>query len=335
MKNGKYLTSLLMILAGVLWVALFPLFGDEFLEQYYYMPFLGVIAATIANTTPAAAGIVYFPVLTRLQISPSTAVQFSLIIQAYGMGLGTLKWRLVNKSLFLTKVMPLSICGGIIGIIASIVYFPIANSELLTLVFNTVSFLFTQVIFFSIITRREFPNLTIDLTPVNITVILVFSLIGGLVSGWIGFGIDTMFYFILTLIYRINPAIAIVTSISIMAVVSVAGTILNIIFNSPPWALWYSALPGVTIAGLFLAAYLAVKIGPKNILILFALFLSLDFFMAFWTQHTIPISLSAKVIFTYILVAYLLAVHVKIFKQSYGKINKPQKGRTPPEDQKR
>ena len=73
-----------------------------------------------------------------------------------------------------------------------------------------------------------------------------------------------------------------------MAVMSVAGTVLNIIFNDIPLALWYSAVPGVTLAGLFLASYFAVKLGAKNVLMLFSLLLSIDFFMTLWTQHTIP-----------------------------------------------
>ncbi|SDU55250.1 Uncharacterized membrane protein YfcA [Desulfobacula phenolica] len=321
MKKNKLLLYIMFAVVCGIWLISFSHFREDFLGQFYYMPFLGVIAATIANTTPAAAGIVYFPVLTRLQISPVTAVQFSLIIQAYGMGLGTFKWYLVNKRLFMANVMPLCLSGGVLGIIISIVFIPMKNPELLSLTFNTISFIVTQVIFFSILFRRTYPNFTINLNLLNMIVLFTFSLVGGLVSGWIGFGIDTMFYFLLTFIFKINPAIAIVTSISIMAAVSVAGTVLNIIFNQVPLSLWYSAVPGVTIAGLFFASYFAVKIGARNILILFAFLLSVDFFMAFWTQQTIPMNQTFKLIFTYILVLYLLVIHVKIFKQSYKKIN--------------
>lgn len=321
MKKTNLLLYILLAVVCSIWLLSFSHFREDFLGQFYYMPFLGVIAATIANTTPAAAGIVYFPVLTRLQITPATAVQFSLIIQAYGMGLGTFKWYLVNKKLFMAEVMPLCLAGGIMGIIISIVFIPIDNPELVTLTFNSISFIVTQVVFFSILFRRTYPNFKINLNLLNMVVLFIFSLVGGLISGWIGFGIDTMFYFLLTFVFKINPAIAIVTSISLMAAVSVAGTVLNVIFNQVPLSLWYSAVPGVTIAGLFLASYFAVKIGARNILILFAFLLSVDFFMAFWTQHTIPMSQTFKMIFTYFLVIYLLVIHVKIFKQSYKEID--------------
>ncbi|MBN1843546.1 MAG: sulfite exporter TauE/SafE family protein [Deltaproteobacteria bacterium] len=320
MTKSKYLPYIIVTIVYGLWLILLPYFREDFLGRFYYMPFLGIIAATVANITPAAAGIVYFPILTRLQINPLTAVQFNLIIQAYGMGLGTFKWYLVNKKLFMTNVIPICLFGGIIGIIISIIFVPIDNPQLLTLTFNFIAFLFTQVIFFSILFRRKYPNLKIDLTIYNIMILFAFSLLGGLISGWIGFGIDTMFYFILTFIFKINPAVAIVTSISLMAALSVTGTLLNIIVNQVPLSLWYSAVPGVTIAGLFLAAYFAVKIGPKNILILFTFLLSIDFFMTFWTQQTIPMSQTVRMVLTYIIIVYLLIIHVKIFKQGYKEI---------------
>lgn len=310
---------MLAVAAGV-WMYLFPYFREDFLGRFYYMPFLGTIAATVANTTPAAAGIVYFPILTRLDIHPVTAVQFSLIIQAYGMGLGTFRWFLVNKKLFISNVILVCLFGGVSGIIISIVFIPIENPEMLTLTFNFIAFVMTQIIFFSILFRYKYPKLNVALTPGNIAILFGFSLAGGLISGWIGFGIDTMFYFILTVIFKINPAASIVTSISLMAAVSLVGTILNVIFHEVPLSLWYSAIPGVTIAGLFLAAYLAVKLGAKNVLLLFTFLLSIDFLMTLWTQNTIPISQTIRMFITYALVAYLIIIHIKIFKQSYTHI---------------
>lgn len=319
-KKDRRPYIILAIVTG-LWIIFFPYFHKDFLTKFFYMPFLGIIAATVANTTPAAAGIVYFPILTRLQVLPATAVQFSLIIQAYGMGLGTFKWFLVNRKLFLVNVIPICLLGGIIGIFVSIVLLPIENPEILTLIFNCISFLLTQIIFLSILYKHRYPKLDVDLKMINILILAGFSFLGGLISGWIGFGIDTIFYFILTVIFRINPAAAIVTSISLMAAISIAGTFLNIIFYGVPLSLWYSAIPGVTVAGLFLAAYLAIKLGAKNVLLLFTFFLSVDFFVSLWTQHTIPVSQTVRLLITYGLIVYLVVMHVKIFKQSYKEIN--------------
>ncbi len=317
MKVKDKTPYIILAIIAVAWVLAFPYFKENFLAKYSYMPLLGIVAATVANTTPAAAGIVYFPVLTKLNIDPFTAFQFSLIIQAYGMSLGTFKWYKLNKKLFLTSILPICILGGMIGVSLSIVVFPLKNPELLILTFNSIAFVFTQVIFFSILFKCKYPKISIDLTKMTTIILFTISLIGGIISGWIGFGIDTIFYFILTLCFKINPAISIVTSISLMAATSIFGTILNIIFNDVPFSLWYSAIPGVTIAGLFIASYIAVKIGAKNVLLLFTFFLCSDFFLTLWTQKTIPLSQALKTGITYSLIVYLLVVHVKIFKQSY------------------
>ncbi len=320
MKNKERFPYMILAIAAGLWIMLFPYFYKDFLNQFFYMPFLGVIAATVANTTPAAAGIVYFPILTRLHVLPATAVQFNMMIQAYGMGLGTFRWFLVNKKLFILNVIPVCLIGGITGVVFSIVLFPIDNPELLTLIFNFIAFLLTQIIFISILCKHKYPQLNIELNIMNMLILLSFSFLGGLISGWIGFGIDTIFYFVLTVIFKINPAAAIVTSISLMAAVSAVGTLLNVILHELPFSLWYSAVPGVTIAGLFLAAYLAVKLGAKNVLMLFTFLLSIDFFVTLWTQRSVPISETLRVLITYALIVYLIFIHVKIFKESYKDI---------------
>ncbi len=317
MKNDKLIRYILVAVVFIAWIVMFPFFKEDFLEKFYYMPFLGVLGATVANTTPAAAGIIYFPILTRLHIAPLTAAQFNMMAQAYGMSLGTFRWFLLNRKLFLFNMLPICLISGLTGLSISIFFLPIDDPALLTLVFNCIAFGFTQIIFFSIIFKRKYPNSSIKLNFKSITLLMIFSFIGGMITGWIGFGIDTIFYFILTLIFRINPAIAIVTSISLMASMSLMGSIFYAMIGTMPLSLWHSAIPGITIGGLFVAAYVAVKIGPKNVLILFAGFLSIDFLTAVWTQQTIPMSQYLRMGIVYGLILYLLLVHVKIFKKGY------------------
>ncbi|MBF0200039.1 MAG: sulfite exporter TauE/SafE family protein [Desulfamplus sp.] len=308
------------LLVALIWLALLPFFYEQFFTTLYYMPFLGALAATIANITPAAAGIVYFPILTHIDMAPVTVTQFSLMIQAYGMGLGTFRWFVLNRKLFIFNVIPISIAGGLLGEIISIVFLPIKNPELLTLVFNFIAFVFTQIIFFSLLKNAQYPIKSIVLNWVNRSILFLFAFIGGLLCGWIGFGIDTIFYFILTIFFRINPAASIVTSISLMAAMSVTGTVLNCIFQDMPlpFSLFYSAIPGVTFAGLFFAAYIAVKMGSRNILLLFTFFLTIDFLTALWNQGIFPMSDLLKKMIIYPLGFYMLAIHIRLFINNYN-----------------
>ncbi len=304
----------------IVWLCCLPWFYDIFFSHLFYMPFVGALAAVIANITPAAAGIVYFPILTHLAVSPATVAQFNLIIQAYGMGLGTFRWFLFNRKLFIFNVLPVGLAGGLLGEIISMVWFPISNPELLTLVFNFIAFLFTQIIFFSLLRNAQYPNLHVPLTIVNCSVLFFFAVIGGLLCGWIGFGIDTIFYFVMTVMFKINPAASIVTSIALMAAMSITGTILNAFFHDIPVALWFSAIPGVTLGGLFLAAYIAVRMGARNILLLFTFFLTIDFLVALWTQQTLPMTETARKLIIYALAFYMLFIHIKIFRKQSGNV---------------
>jgi hypothetical protein len=105
-----------------------------------------------------------------------------------------------------------------------------------------------------------------------------------------------------------------------MAAMSMEGTLLNLIYHDLPLSLWYSAIPGVTVAGLFLAAYLAMRLGARNVLLVFSFFLIADFFVSFWTQHTVPMHHTVKWLITYSLILYLLIIHIKIFKKSYEEV---------------
>jgi len=310
------LVTLLAGVAGVVWLLFFQKFRQDFFEHYYFMPLLGIIAATIANTTPAAAGIVYFPILTKLHISPVATARFSLMIQAYGMGLGTLKWLLVDRRLFMMRVIPLCLAGGMVGGLLSVVFLPLSNPKMLQLLFSGFALIVVQFIFYGIIRRRRYLRETIELTLRNSLVLFFCSLAGGMISGWIGFGIDTVFYFVLTVFYQINPAVAIITSIAIMAGVSIWCTLLNILFHSVPLALWYSAIPGVTLGGLFLASYVALKLGTRNVLLLFTLFLCMDFMLTLWTQEVFHWPYLLKSVLVYSLAVTLMVMHIRLFKQS-------------------
>lgn len=282
-----------LILSGAItaaWVFFFPWFRDVFISQYFFMPPLGLIAATIANATPAGAGIVYFPVLTRTVTEPVQAVRFSLMIQAYGMSLGALKWYVTDHKLFLIKEIAVTAAAGIAGITCAVLFMPVQNPPAVRLLFNAGAFAMMHVIFVSSSRgkktftghRSNSSEFISGRSSLFFLVLFSAGFAGGIISGWIGFGIDTIFFFIMTLLYKKDTASAIVSSVVLMAVVSLFGTLINIVFFDVNTALWFSAIPGVTLGALFAAVYLSRKIGQKNILLMTFVFLSLNFIQAVW-----------------------------------------------------
>ncbi len=318
-KHNKLVLYIILISVAILWALLTPRFWPDLSQKYFFMPILGVLAATVANTTPVAAGIVYFPILTFLKISPLEAVLYTMMIQSYGMGIGAIRWFIEDRRLFLWKVLPICLIFGAAGAFCSTVYFPLTNPAILKNVFNIISFILVSAIFYSVIKKHRYPKTSIPLNRRNVILLIIAAYIGGVFAGWLGFGIDTVFYFLLTLVFRVQPAIAIVTSIALMTGISLFGTGLHYIIHPDvlPWGIWYSALPGVTLGGIFLAAYLTTEVTMKKFFIIFIFFLLAEFGVITLTQITLTTRYIVQFIIINALVLYLVYIHIRLFRQSY------------------
>ena len=318
-KHNKLVLYIILIAVAILWGLMTPKFWPDLSEKYFFMPILGVLAATVANTTPVAAGIVYFPILTFLKISPLEAVLYTMMIQSYGMGIGAIRWFIEDRRLFLWKVLPICLLFGAAGVFSSTVLFPLNNPGVLKNAFNIISFILVSAIFYSVIKKHRYPKTSVALNRKNIIILIIAAYIGGVFAGWLGFGIDTVFYFVLTLVFRIQPAIAIVTSIALMTGISIFGTGIHYVMHPEvlPWGIWYSALPGVTLGGIFLAAYLTTEVTMKKFFLIFLFFLLAEFGVITLTQITLTLRYVIQFIIINTLVLYLVYIHIRLFRQSY------------------
>ena len=318
-RQNKLVLYIILLAVAILWGLLTPKFWPELSEKYFFMPILGVLAATVANTTPVAAGIVYFPILTFLKISPLEAVLYTMMIQSYGMGIGAIRWFIEDKRLFLWKVLPICLLFGAAGAFSSTIIFPLTNPGILKNAFNIISFILVSAIFYSVIKKHRYPKTSVAFNRKNIIILIISAYVGGVFAGWLGFGIDTVFYFVLTLVFRIQPAIAIVTSIALMTGISIFGTGMHYIIHPEflPWGIWYSALPGVTLGGIFLAAYLTTEVTMKKFFIIFLFFLLAEFGVITLTQITLTLRYVIQFIIINTLVLYLVYIHIRLFRQSY------------------
>ncbi len=318
-KHNKLVLYIILIAVVILWGALTPTFWPDLSQKYFFMPILGVLAATVANTTPVAAGLVYFPILTYLKISPLEAVLYTMMIQSYGMGIGAIRWFIEDRRLFLWKVLPICIIAGAAGLASGIFVFPLQNPAILKNAFNIISFILVSAIFYSVIRKHRYPMTSVALSTRNIVLLIICAYVGGVFTGWLGFGIDTVFYFLLTLVFRVQPAIAIVTSIALMTVMSFCGTGIHFVLHSEvlPWGIWYSALPGVTLGGIFLAAYLTTEVTMKKFFFIFIFFLLAEFGVISLTQINLTLHYVIQFIIINALVLYLVYIHIRLFRQSY------------------
>jgi uncharacterized protein len=317
--NKKYLPFYIFFAVIVFWIICLPIFYDDFVSQYFFMPFLGVVAATVANVTPTAAGIVYFPVMTRIHMDPTQVVMYTLMIQSFGMSLGSIKWFIVDRKLFLKNVLVVCLIGGFIGIALAIFFFPIRDPQRIKTIFDYFSYVIVVLVLLRVLLQKGQGITEFKFDIYSFIILFSFSVFGGLVSGWIGFGVDIIFYFILTIFYRINAAAAIVTSIVLMAGVSIAGTFFNYLLFDLPKNIWFSALPGVAIGGLFVATFLAVRARWWKVLLFFLYFFIVQIFLGYVYEREQLAAYLFSLLKINLIIAYLVIMDVIVFNVTYKK----------------
>jgi uncharacterized membrane protein YfcA len=113
----RHADLILHTVSPLLWVALFILFIDrETLLQTWYMPFLGIVAAFLANAVPIGGGIVYIPALALLGSEVTLGAAFTIATMPIGNGLfGFLRWLKKDPSTIIWEAFPYTVIPSWIG----------------------------------------------------------------------------------------------------------------------------------------------------------------------------------------------------------------------------
>jgi hypothetical protein len=243
---------------------------------------LGVAAATIAMSTPAGGGVVFFPVMVLLGVPPIQAVAFSVGAQSVGMGIfGTYNWmRRDRAAILLPVVLATGIIGGAATLLALLV-FPVTESGPLQLTFSAfgvglAAYIFHRVRYGSGGQARRF-----EWNARMLIAIAGVGLIGGLLVGYVGAGIDALLFLVLTAFFKVDVHEATVTSIVTMGfTASVPFAVQLFVLGNVPIHLWLMVLPGILI-GARIGPWLNKTLGSRRILIGFGTLLLIEFLMTF------------------------------------------------------
>lgn len=250
------------------------------LYDAWFMPILGIAAATIAMSTPAGGGIVFFPTMILLGVPALEAVAFSVGAQAIGMGVfGTFNWMKRDKSAIIFPiVIPVVVIGSLASLLA-IFIFPIEQAKPLQLTFSVFGVGLAIYIFYSLRKNLSKQNNPYQWNKWMIVAIAIVGLIGGSLVGYIGAGIDALLFFVLTSRFKINAHQTTVTSIVTMGLTAMVPFGIHLfILRDVPIDLWLMVLPGILV-GARLGPWLNQKMGSKRILIGFATLLIIEFLM--------------------------------------------------------
>ncbi len=253
------------------------------LSKLWEIPLTMIIGSFVAGFSAEGGGAVAFPVFTKiLNISPSDAKQFSLLIQSVGMTMASIFIVSRKISFYSSAILP-AITGGILGQIISIhMGWFMASSN--------IKWLFTihiAALGVALILQHLFGIKRIEIINTKTANPLLFftGLMGGFLTINIGCGADMVAFIMLTLVLNSTEKKATPTTVIIMALNSIVGVIL-ISFTQEwsAWAIdaWKTAIP-VVIFGAPLGAFLASKVSNTII------FRSLLFFISIEVLSTIYI----------------------------------------------
>lgn len=133
---------ILSVLAPVIWCFLLVmLVNRNDLYESWFMPFLGVIAAFLANSVPIGGGIVYIPALSLLGAEISLGASFTIATMPIGNGIfGFLRWLIKDPSVFIWESFQYTVVSSWVGSIIAMLVFPSPDSHLIKLFFGLFCF---------------------------------------------------------------------------------------------------------------------------------------------------------------------------------------------------
>ncbi|MEM9120494.1 MAG: sulfite exporter TauE/SafE family protein [Cyanobacteria bacterium P01_F01_bin.56] len=208
--------------------------------------------SVIAGGTSVGGGAVAFPVFTKLlQIPPYDAKVFSLAIQAVGMSAAAIAIWLTGIRVE-TRVIGWGSLGGCLGIFLGLKWVaPWLPPDATKMAFTTLLSSFAMTL---LALNRASPLRHLAMPRWGLPqkgLIFLTGIVGGLMSGLVGNGIDIVMFSVMVLLFRVSEKVATPTSVVLMAINALAGLgVQAFIFNDfsvPVQAYWFAAIPVVVV----------------------------------------------------------------------------------------
>jgi uncharacterized membrane protein YfcA len=265
--------TIIIAIALTTWILWLTLLGtkDAFshLLNHWQIALTMLFGSMIAGGTSMGGGAVAFPVFTKLlHIPPHDAKIFSLAIQSVGMTAASL-------TIYLTKipvewrVIRWASLGGVFGIFFGLKCFaPLLPPDILKMSF-TVMLTSFSVTLFILNQNNKHKKKTIYIWDKSEKLSCLFAgIIGGIMSGLVGNGIDIVVFSVMVLVWHLSEKIATPTSVILMAINAIVGLFCQVnIFHDFPINVqhyWFAAIP-IVVVGAPLGTVLCSKLHRSTI----------------------------------------------------------------------
>ncbi len=222
MKRLSFISPFSLIIL-ILWFSAMSAFGIwDIFNDNWFMTVTMAFGSFIAGATSEGGGAVAFPVMTLLfKIAPSTARDFSLLIQSFGMTAASLV--ILRKKIPVEKrALIYSSLGAVIGnIIAFNFLTALFSPPALKVFFCSFWMAFAFVLIKVKWQGKDLRHTKVTNSTKNNSLLFGIGILGGAISAMTGSGLDIMTFALLTLYFNVCEKIATPTSVILMAVNSI------------------------------------------------------------------------------------------------------------------
>ncbi len=245
-------------------------------ERLFWLPLVGVLGATIANTSGTGGGVVFVPVFTALReagtlsLAPLQVTAASFAIQCFGMTMGAARWttRLIEDPA--PPIPPRDfavVCGCVLAVSLPVMLatqrWSTADPHAVLLAFKLFSLaLGLALLVTSWTVNRALPERR-TLARVDLGVLLLLGALGGFATAFFSVGVGELVA--LYLFIRHYPILLATGAACVVSAVSVvAGVVWHIQAGTVPWEVVLLAGPGA-MAGGWLARPVALWLGALRL----------------------------------------------------------------------
>jgi uncharacterized protein len=257
------------------------------IHKHIYAVLTMVVGSFIAGSSPEGSAAVSYPVFTLLlEIQPAVARNFSFAIQSIGMSSASLMLLGLKVKLDWNYIKFVTL-GGFVGLILGTYWVvPLISPPMAKLFFVSLWLSFGLVLWRENKKGKRLIHEQIEgFSRTDMLKLLIFGLIGGVISSIFGTGINIFTFCLMTIYYGINEKTAVPSSIIIMTFETLLGffvhkAVLND-FQAQAFELWIACIPFVVLFAP-LGSFIMSKLPRLAIAQFLYIILILQFFGAIW-----------------------------------------------------
>ncbi len=239
------------------------------LKENIFVMVTMIFGSFIAGSSPEGSASVAYPIFTLyLGIMPDVARNFAFAIQSIGMTAATIF--ILNRKIPVDwQYIKYVTLGGVVGLLLGTYYLiPLVQPLLAKLIFVSLWLSFGIILF---IENRNQTRKILDklayLRKKDVAFLVMFGIIGGLISSLFGTGINIFTFCLMVIYYKIDEKVATPSSIIIMTIETILGFALHGLIlqdiNHKSYQMWLSCIP-IVIFFAPLGTYVMSKISNKT-----------------------------------------------------------------------